>query len=35
MMPLMLAGIGEENTIKKIGGPPVDSCYEKQKICAI
>ena len=22
MMPLMLAGIGEENTIKKIGGSP-------------
>ena len=22
MMPLMLAGIGEENTIKKIGGIP-------------
>lgn len=22
MMPLMLAGIGEENTIKKIGGNP-------------
>ena len=22
MMPLMLAGIGEENTIKKIGGRP-------------
>lgn len=22
MMPLMLAGIGEENTIKKIGGGP-------------
>ena len=22
MMPLMLAGIGEENTIKKIGGTP-------------
>ena len=22
MMPLMLAGIGEENTLKKIGGSP-------------
>ena len=22
MMPLMLAGIGEENTIKKLGGSP-------------
>ena len=22
MMPLMLAGLGEENTIKKIGGSP-------------
>ena len=22
MMPLMMAGIGEENTIKKIGGSP-------------
>ena len=31
MMPLMLAQVGEENIIKKIGGSPGRKCYSQRQ----